>query len=203
MQLFYSGAFAPGRAQPDPALSLGGNISATPLRNGADGSVFPAITSDQVANNYPDVRLLVLTNITGADVSAINIYTVRGTYATYKLAAVAPAINSCGDKVFEKILDGHSLPFQATLAAHEGSGQAIVISTIANGASIGLWIERDLDLTAFTQLDGAAGTPFDQFDMSPTTDPTSHGCAKLVEELQAEASASITPEEFQLVISWT
>lgn len=200
MQLFYSGAFDNGRAQPDASLSLGGFISGSPIANSSIANIFPDITSNLVAKNLPDVRLIVLTNTTGVDVGGVTIYTNRGTYATLKIAAVAPAIDSCSRKVFEKILSGNSLPFQASLATHEGSGSAIAVGTILAGASIGIWIERDLDLTQFTSLDGLPTVaPFDPFNKQPDG-----SCATLVAQLQAIQNPD-TPvyEQEQLVITWS
>lgn len=181
MQLFYSGAIQPGKAQPDPSQSLGGYISVSLIANGNLDNVFQDITQVMVKENQPDVRLLVLTNTTGNPVNNIVIYTNRGTYASYELAAVSPAFDSCNNPVFEKLFNGNSLPFQATLEPAEGSGEAITIASLANGSSIGIWIARILDLTQFTVLDGNSTLPFNQWNRNPYPWPndTSIGCAGL------------------------
>lgn len=217
MQLFYSGAIQAAKAQPDPSQSLGGYISVSPVANGNLDNVFQDITQKMVRENQPDVRLLVLTNTTGSPVNNINIYTNRSTYATYQLAAVAPATDSCGKPVFEKLFNGNSLPFQATLEPAEGSGEAIVIESLANNASIGIWIARFLDLTSLTILDGNTTLPFSQWNRNPYPFPndTSIGCSGLSALLgitfddNGNASLPAPPtgqpvyDTAQLVISWS
>lgn len=188
MQLFYSGAYAPGKAQPESSKSIGGFISVSPIPNGSLNNIFPDITYDTVKKNLADVRLIVLTNETGSTITNINISTVRDTYSTFKIAAVASAIDNCQRQVFEKLFDSHSLPLQASLAIHE-SGNAIVITSMNAGVSIGVWIERDLDLSQFTSLDGNGSAPM--------------VCDTIVAALQAKAQAGTIYNGGQLVISWT
>lgn len=217
MVLFYSGAIQANKAQPDPSKSLGGYISASRIANGTVDNVFQDITQKMVKENQPDVRLLVLTNTTDNPVNNITIYTNRSTLATYQLAAVAPALDNCNNPVFEKILDGNSLPFQATLEPAEGIGEAIIIDSLANNASIGIWIARYLDLTQFTVLDGNMTLPFNQWNRNPYPFPgdTSIGCAGLSSLLgitfDDNQNAILPPppngmpvyDNAQLVISWT
>lgn len=190
MQLYYSGALKANLPQIDPSKSLGGFVSSTLIGNGSLNNIFSAITKDTVRNLYLDCRLIVLKNTTGSTVTAINIYTTRGTYSFDLTAGVAPAINSCGDPVFESLQDGRSIPFQATLAAHEGSGAAIVVASLADQACIGIWIQRNLDPSQFSYIDGLTGG-------------TAPDCPTLNTLLTAQAAQPTVYDNGQLIISWT
>ena len=51
------------------------------------------------------------------------------------------------------LINSTSIPFQATLASCEGEVNAAIIGSLAIGATIGLWIQRELDQTKFTNLE--------------------------------------------------
>lgn len=159
----------------------------------------------------------MLKNTTPNTVTGITIFTNRSLFATYKLAAVSPAFDSCNNALFEKLLDGNSLPFQADLEPAEGSGEAITIASLASSAMIGIWVERDLDLTQFTILDGNETLPFNIWNRNtyPFPSDTSIGCAGLSALLgitydgngnaiiPPPPNSTITYDTAQLVINWT
>lgn len=190
MQLYYSGAYAAGKPQTEGTKSLGGYPSTTLIPNGGLNNVFDPITRSYVKGMIPSIRLIVLKNTTGSTVNDISIYTMSGDLATYKIAAVAPTVDSCGNKVFESIPDGNTLPYQAILETHEGSGQAETVDTLAANDLIGIWIERDLTPDAYTELDGKTGAP-------------SLDCDTLATLLEAQQSQPITYEQGQLIVSWS
>lgn len=155
MRVLYTGVANPSTVQSDPLQSLGGFVSSNTIPNGGVNAIFPPISRNHLKKGLSDVRLIVLKNETETPVTSLKVYSERGTYSSYKLAAVLPAHNAkLNADEFEKIDDGHTLPYQAVLETCEGLGQAITISSLAAGASVGIWIERIVDTSAFSELDG-------------------------------------------------
>lgn len=187
MQLFYSGAYAEGAVQPDPLLSLGKYPSVTPINNDSLNAVFPPIKRINLEKGLYDVRMIVLKNTSGTQRTGVKIWTVSGQYSTYYIAGVAPATDVNNNKVFEVIFSGNSLPYQATLAAHEGELNAIVAGTVAADAYVGIWIKREVNSSEFTEIDGKPSAPL--------TDE------QLVALLQARLN-QISLDEGSIVISW-
>lgn len=186
MQIFYSGADQPGTPQPDSSKSLGGYVSGSLLPNGRLSNIFPSISKSTVLKTQGDIRLIVLKNNDISAYSGIIIYTnVAGSHIKLQLAAVAPAIDGCGNPVFESVMDGNTLPYQATLSYQEGSGNPINVSTLAAGGYIGLWIYREIDQTTFPALNA---------------DP-SLNAQDLATLIQAQGAAM--DETVQLIISYT
>lgn len=158
MKLLYSGAAQSNVAQINPLQSVGGLISSTPIPNGGLNAIFPPISRNDLKTLNQDIRLIVLYNETDAAVD-LNIWTIRGTYSSYQIAAVSPGINKCGNPEFETVQDGISIPYQATLATHETEVDTLEVGTVAAGAYVGVWIQRTIDTTQFTELDGLIGAP--------------------------------------------
>jgi hypothetical protein len=158
MILYYTGATAPDTIQINADKSLGGFVSSSVIPNGRLANLFSTIAKSDITGKVFDVRMIALKNITGGTVNNVKIYSVLGSspHVKLKLAAVAPATNNCGNKYFESIYDSHTLPYQATLDYHEGSGNAIDAGSILNNDIVGIWIMREIDQTKFPELNAAS-----------------------------------------------
>jgi hypothetical protein len=150
MQLYYTGAKVAEGPQTDPSASLGGFKSSSLLSNGNLNNLFPTIVRSTIAKGKKDIRMIVLKNTTGAAITSLRIWTESEKYSKVKIAAVLPV---SGTVSFEEVLDSNSIPFQASLSAHEGEGAAVNAGSLAANAVLGIWIQRELDLTKFTDLD--------------------------------------------------
>jgi len=191
MQLYYTGAKTPEGVQINPELSLGGFKSSSLITNGNIGNLFQTITKFSISQNKKEIRMIALKNTSGANIAGLKIWTVSQRYSKIKIAAVAPAVDSKGVEFFEQIGDQYSIPYQAILNPQEGEVNAVQIGTLQAGVTIGLWIQRELDQTKFSNLD--KGTTPDL-----TTD---QGATAYIAEL-----SSTEPEEndeISVVFSWT
>jgi hypothetical protein len=187
MVLLFTGADAPDVPQINADKSLGGFISSSPIPNGRLGNLFSSISKNTVIKDTKEIRLIALKNTTGVIKSNINIYSVTtGKSIKMQLAAVAPATNSSSQLVFEQVYDSETLPYQATLATHEGSGNAIVIASMAVGETIGIWVYREIDQTKFPENDNAT---------------SNLSCQDLATLLKAQSAS--TEETVQLTITYT
>lgn len=142
MQLFYSGALTPEEVQIHPDLSLGGYKSSSLIANGRIGNLFSTITNSLLRQRR-EIRLIVLQNLTG-ETKEVKIWTQSTPISTLKIAAVSPTVEGA----FERVADMFSLPFQATLEAHEEAANALDFSISADEI-VGLWILRELDVSLF------------------------------------------------------
>lgn len=191
MQLYYTGAKTSEGVQINPELSLGGFKSSSLIANGNIGNLFQTITKFSISQNKKEIRMIALKNTSGANISGLKIWSVSQKYSKIKLAAVAPAVDAKGVEFFEQIGDQYSIPYQATLNSQEGEVNAVQIGVLQAGATIGLWIQRELDQTKFSNLDKGT-TP----DLS-----TDEGSTTYIAEL-----SSTEPEEndeISVVFSWT
>lgn len=191
MQLYYTGAKTSEGVQINPELSLGGFKSSSLITNGNIGNFFQTITKSSISQNKKEIRMIALKNTTGVDLAGLKIWSISEKYSKIKLAAVAPAVDAKGVEYFEQIGDQYSIPYQATLSSHEGEVNALQIGELKAGKMIGLWIQRELDQTKFSNLD--KGTTPDL-----TTD---QGAATYIAEL-----SSTEPEEndeISVVFSWS
>lgn len=184
MILLYTGAQSANAPQINADKSLGGYVSLTGIPNGRLSNIFPTVAKSDVLQNRSLIRMIALKNTTGADVTNVAIYTdVTGAKTKLKLAAVTPALDSANNSFFESVMDGSSLPYQATLDYHEGVGNAIAVGTIANNATVGIWILREIDQSKFPELN---------------TNLTGQALADLL-----NAAQSIGEDTVNLVVSWS
>lgn len=142
MILLYSGASDYKKVQLSSSKSLGGYPSSTSIASGNIGSIFATLSQD--ASSHSDCKLIVLENTFTTTAKNLRIsFTSDSQYVDYKIAAVAPAINSCQEELFELISFSNQLPQQAQLSKRD-INNPIEISELIGGAIIGLWIQRSL-----------------------------------------------------------
>lgn len=185
MILLYTGADSPDVPQINPEKSLGGFISSSPVPNGRLSNLFSSISKGTIQKDQKDIRLIALKNTTGVTVNNVDVYTnVTGGSIILWIAAVSPALNSCSQTVFEQLIDGSSLPYQAVVALHEGVGNKINIGSMIANAIIGIWIYRLVDQSKF-----------------PLLNTNALSCQDMATALLAEINPK--EEEVQLIIDWT
>jgi len=153
MQLYYTGAKTSEAVQINPELSLGGFKSSSLIANGNIGNLFQTITKFSISQNKKEIRMIVLKNTTGVNVAGLKIWTTSQKYSKIKIAAVAPAVDAKGVSYFEEIGDQYAIPYQAVLSSQEGEVNAVIIGSLLAGGMIGVWIQRELDQTKFSNLD--------------------------------------------------
>lgn len=151
MILLYTGASSNNAPQINAEKSLGGYVSGTPIPNGRLANIFPTISKSDVIEGKSLIRMIVLKNTTGASVNVTINSVVTNSHIKLKIAAVAPAIDSNNNPVFESVYDGHSLPYQATLEYHEAN-DPINVGAVANNAVVGIWILREIDKSKFPEF---------------------------------------------------
>ncbi len=147
MQLFYSGARSANAIQPYSWLSLGMYISSSAIKSNIKNSFFNDVTLSDVKNKKEVYRLIVLKNTTNATKTDVKFYVEKTTdcICKFEAALVEPALDACNNPVFENIMAEEEAPLTAVFANCETLANAATISSIAAGASIGIWIKRLID----------------------------------------------------------
>lgn len=183
MILLNTGALSANAPQINADKCLGGYPSSTGVPNGRLNNLFPNISKSDVLQKKSVIRMIALKNTTGAAIPLVKIYTQSGTgHVKMKIAAVASALDSNNNPVFESVFDGYSLPYQAELNYHEGVVNAIEVENLAANQIIGIWILREIDLSKFDYL---------------TTDATGPDLAKILEEAE-----QISEDDISLTIDY-
>lgn len=183
MILLYTGATSANAPQINANNSLGGYVSSSQIPNGRLANLFSTVAKSDVLQSRSQIRLIALKNTTGVTVNNVKVFsTVTDSHVKLQLAAVAPAIDPDNNPVYESVLDGTTLPYQAVLNYHEGVDNAIDVGSISNGATIGIWVLREIDQSKFPELH---------------TDATGQALADLLND-----SAAVADETITLSISW-
>lgn len=151
MILLYTGALAPDQPQPQASQSLGGFISSSLVQNGSINNLFPDLSIDDLRSGKIYTRMIVLKNTSGAIKTLLSIYTefISDDFEI-KIAGMLPALDtSCNRYYFEQLLNGNSIPFQATLDVREESNP-ITAADIAVNGMIGIWISLSKKISTTT-----------------------------------------------------
>lgn len=177
MNLYYSGAIKANAQQADPTLSIGGYISSTPIRNGLKNGLFSPLRMIDIRNKVSQARLIVLKNILGIAANSISIWVDNDPTSAackYEGALVAPATDNCGSEVYEKLYADTDLPYNATFSNILTQGNALTLSTLASGRSIGIWLLRQIDTTNANYFDGSGNFNANTCDLyqQASIDPT-------------------------------
>lgn len=159
MQIFYTGVLTPETLQKNPHLSLGGYKSSNTVPNGDINNLFPTISKSAIIQNKKEIRMVAIKNNSATSLSSLRIWTESVKFSKVKIAVVEPATLPNGDILFEIVDNSNAIPYQATLESCEGEGQAFSIGDMAAGKVLGLWIQRELDQSKFT--DAEKGLPPD------------------------------------------
>jgi len=151
MKLYYTVASAPEDIQTKVNLSLGGYKSINPLPNSVIGNLFGDISMYTVKNSSGNKYVgLVLKNEGVKDVEDIFVWFVYPTSCSskFRIAAVDMVADTEGNLLMEHISTNESKPLYATFVEANAEANKVNLGDLDIGHSIGIWIERELDLTA-------------------------------------------------------
>lgn len=185
--LYYTGAAKPEEIQDNPSISLGGFKSSSQIPNGQIHNLFPKITQSVVMNNRKITRMIVFHNQLPVDMSNINLFIDNSDKCKFTLCVIAPGYDAqCDRFFFEQITDERNLPYQGVLEQHDETNP-ISIPTLQAGKFIGIWIRRELDLSAFNDVDKGQDIELP--------------CEQMIELLQQQQTA-IVEDQMKLHIEW-
>lgn len=145
MRLFYTISSQEGKSQKDPLLSLGGFKSSSMVPNDAFGAIFSDISEYSIQKGLSEYIGLVLQNTYQSSVNRISIWipSIDKRYCKFRLAVVELSPSN----EMETIPTVNSKPLQAEFyECSEESKFELGDITLAPGQSIGLWLEKTLDL---------------------------------------------------------
>jgi hypothetical protein len=162
LQLFYTGATAPGAAQLDAGRSLGGYVSATPLADDELNNLFGDITPLGMQYAGPETYGLALRNLGPLDATGLKIGYVYPRKASVKLevAAVALYEDSCGKPTMQPLTTRRSRPqgaefhelemrrATATLELEVGFAKGDYVHLLVDGIALtpAIAVNYDMDL---------------------------------------------------------
>lgn len=153
MRLYYTTSQEQGAEQVTARLSIGGQRSGTPLPNGRLNNLFGDITNFTANSNTDKFIGLILLNESGGQATNVRIWFTYpdGAQAKFLIAAVSLSNGS-----MERLLDNTSEPLIGEFYEADGEANAVTVGNIADGAAVGIWIQRKLDLDAIkaVQTDG-------------------------------------------------
>lgn len=196
MRLYYTGALIPNTIQILPEKSLGGFVSTTAISNGVANNLFPTITKTNILQNKKVIRMLALKNTTGAIVSGLRVWTNSQKYSKVNIAVIESQSNERGHVFFELLDDVHSIPFQATLESCEGEENACEVGDLAIDQTVGVWIQRELDQTKFSNLDRGIAPPLsDEAAMEVYLKQIEESAIEEGDEIQIIFDTQITPPD--------
>ncbi len=143
--LYYSGALEPNKIQQNIDLSLGGNISSSPIPNDFFNNLFSTISEKAIAEGRTETKGIFLKNETGATITTITLYTDSpvDTISKYEWAAVTVP----DDESMEEIQNLQATPFVATFVEAEGVANKItLVGSLDDNKVIGIWVKRIVDI---------------------------------------------------------
>jgi hypothetical protein len=147
MRLFYTGASEDGATQTEPIKSIGGFVSGSKVPSGLEGSIFANPSQSEIRSGGVNYILLSLKNTTGVNLVGVKIYYEQADDALYliEMGLISPALNSCGDSIYELESNNRAEPLEVTFTDAKGTGLAISIPTLAADEHIGVWIKRTIN----------------------------------------------------------
>lgn len=150
MRLFYTGASKTDAAQAEPSKSIGGFVSSTMVPSGLENSLFSNASQTQMREGGSEYVLVSLKNTSGADVTLIKVYyeqTDMNLY-TIEMGLILPAIDKCGDPVYEKTMNSNASPIGVTFTDNITVANAIDVASLEADAHIGVWVKRTINPAA-------------------------------------------------------
>lgn len=139
--LYYTGAQEVNQPQTQIQRSLGGFKSSTRVPNASLNSLFQGIGQRQLQEGDEQIIGLIMTNESGAAISNLSIYATvpNGSSTTFQVAAVTLIDNNR----IEQIANNQASPYVGTLVEMTSlANKRTLAASLANGASIGVWIRR-------------------------------------------------------------
>lgn len=146
MKFYYTTSEGVDKVQQNPANSIGGYMSSTPVPNGRLNSLFDDITERQLTDpqsSYIGLMLVndSLTTVTGLKIWVDNKDIANTLYSDFQIALETPQLDAGLNPYIERLSDVHSMPFSGTFAGCLGLANAISIPDMVAGAQIGVWFQ--------------------------------------------------------------
>jgi hypothetical protein len=167
MRLYLTITSGYNEVQVDPAKSLGGYKSISPVDNDFFGNFFGEITSYAIQKNQTEYIALILRNDLTISVTNVKIWIESpiGAFSAMQSGLqLALSTDTDGNKYMEYVSSRYSKPLYATLSDAVDEATALSIGTLIAGQEIGLWIKRSLlmDVIVADQLEVAILNPATQ-----------------------------------------
>ena len=118
--------------------SLGGCISTFPFKN---GELFSTISKYDLQQGKTEYRVLAVTNVSGADITDLRLYTETVTPEPSIKAEVGAMYFNANEKV-ELLSNDTQTPFYIDFLDAEGVANEVVVGDLLDGESISLWFKR-------------------------------------------------------------
>lgn len=175
---YYTGAQEPNQPQTQIQRSLGGYKSSTRVPNASLDSLFQGVSQRQLQEGDEQIIGIILTNESGATITNLTIYSTvpNGSPVTFQVAAVT-LVN---DNRIEQIPNNQASPYVGTLVEMTSIANRRTLSaSLANNASIGLWIRRTVAKQSVKNCDQL----YDAYVASglPSEDPTVENATMVLE----------------------
>lgn len=174
MRLLFTGASEYLGQQTNANQSLGGLISSSPLPNGTLDEILGSISEKQMSEGGKDTRAFVIVNDTGADIPSSKLFYTNDSnspISNIRMSIVEVGEDlACDTYYMESISNGQQSPVSASFKDNKGESNAIVMPLIADGAYLGVWIERSVNTYIAGSGDGGLMS-CDSMYTRHTTDP--------------------------------
>ena len=144
MNLFYSIISAESQPNDDPAYSLGGWCSSSPVPSGVDAALFPLVSEYGIQQNNSQYICICLRNMFTETIDNIAFYIEKDPEQSYqckyRVAFAAPV-----DRRFENVPTIHSRPTHAVFEEAYGEENMIFLPDMRPDDLLGIWLERSID----------------------------------------------------------
>lgn len=155
MKFYYTVASQQDVPQAKPHLSLGGYKSSSPVPNSILGNLFGDISMYTVKNNTANSYIaLILVNDGSTNAFSVNMWfnyqktcEVSTNASIFRIAAVDMVTDADGNLAMEHVPNYHSKPLYAEFTEADGEVNRVNIGDLAAGAVVGIWIEREINVT--------------------------------------------------------
>lgn len=149
MILLYTGAPIPEQTQENPAVSLGGYISITPVPNSISENLFDKVTKQELVTKQRQTRIIAIKNTTEAVVTNIEIWIVSDSSVfEYKMIGLIPTLDvSCNKYYFEKLSSDKQLPLTGTPTVYDEQSNSLDHASLDDQSYLGIVIVREIKQT--------------------------------------------------------
>lgn len=142
--LYYTGAIAFNKPQPDAYKSLGGYISGTVIPNSRLNTLFNnGSLSSKNDDNKNETICIAVKNIANADLKNFSMYCdfdpLNPDY-TIEAAIVSPTLDNCNALSFERLSSNRELPYYGEFNDITTKEHKINIGTFAKNTYIGIFL---------------------------------------------------------------
>lgn len=155
MILYYTNSEVYNTPQNIPNKSLGGFLSSSPIPNGEVNSLFDIVSFNSLSKNSFNVVGIMLKNTTNGDINNIKFYFnetgIENNIYDYKIG-LAQVVNINNQEIMEKISNSQSIPYNSNLDICYGINQALILTELKVGKSVGIWLKREIKNSKIEEL---------------------------------------------------